>query len=241
MILREIDLRYEAAHIEKFQDNFAHYSYIRFPEVDHDLSSEDVLCMEYFEEIEPDESTKIHIVEAGAEALVKMFFVDGFFHADLHSGNLMILEDGSLGFLDLGMVGVFDQATRKRLLELFYAMSQKDCNKTMSCLLHLSKTTEESDLDGFKRKVLNLLMYSDVLYACSITRQILLILEEAYSHKIYFPAELSLMIKALITYEAVGQSLCPSLNMNDIAEKYIRRLIVQQYSPIRLLGAILDF
>jgi len=248
MILREIDLRYEAAHIEKFQENFSQYSYIRFPEVDHDLSSEDVLCMECFQGIVPneslqdelDESVLVQIVEAGTEALVKMFFVDGFFHADLHPGNLMILEDGSLGFLDLGMVGVFDKLTRKRLLELFYAMSQKDWDETLRCLILLSRTTEESDIEGFKRKVLNLLMYADALHECTITHQILLILREAYYHRVHFPTELSLMIKALMTYEAVGQSLCPSLNMNDVAKKYVRRVYIQQYNPIELGVKILE-
>ncbi|NGX57803.1 MAG: putative protein kinase UbiB [Chlamydiae bacterium] len=237
MIVREVDLRNEANHVDMFQENFSEYPHIRFPKIYHAYSSRNILCMECFEGTTPYESTELsqeersQIVEYGVEALVKMFFEDGFFHADLHAGNLMILEDRSLGFIDMGMVGFFDETSKKLLLHLFYSISQEDFDSSVRCMMKLAKTSSRSDLEGFRRKIHHILRYSANK---SITHQILEIVHEALKFRVFFPTELSLMIKALMTFEAVGKTLSPTLDMSLVAKKYVQRIFMKQYNPVTL-------
>ena len=113
--LREVDLRLEANNAETFSANFRDLPDVRFPKIYRKYSSESVLCMEFFDGLKPDskaaqnlpESARSHLLDMGAAAIIRMLYKDGFFHADLHPGNLIILKNNQCGFIDLGMVGPF--------------------------------------------------------------------------------------------------------------------------------------
>ena len=115
--LREVDLRFEADNAEAFAANFKDQPEIRFPKIYREFSNRDVLCMAYFKGIKPDARAariltpqqKDKVVQLGIRAIIQMIFDDGFFHADLHPGNMIIFKDASVGFIDVGMVGIFDR------------------------------------------------------------------------------------------------------------------------------------
>jgi len=121
--LREVEMQREAENAETFAANFKHIPDIVFPCIYHELSGESVLCMEYLEGVPPEAENlqdltseeKRKLIDLGASAIIQMLYGDGFFHADLHPGNLLVLPGVRVGFIDLGMVGRLDAELRHAL------------------------------------------------------------------------------------------------------------------------------
>jgi ubiquinone biosynthesis protein len=122
--LSEVDLRFEADNAETFIANFRDNPDISFPKVFREFSGRSVLCMEFFAGTKPSAaeaaklttSERTRILDLGVSSIVQMIFQDGFFHADLHPGNMIVFPDHSIGYIDLGMVGRLDESTRKGML-----------------------------------------------------------------------------------------------------------------------------
>jgi len=203
--LREVDLRFEADNAETFAANFKNEPNIRFPKIYHQYSSKDVLCMEYFKGVKPDvhihkklsEKQREKVIELGVRAITEMIFRDGFFHADLHPGNIVIFSDGRVGFIDLGMVGQFYRDMRKRMFYYFFSLIMGDVSSAARYLSSLAIPAKGTDIDGFRRAVANL--YSRWLttpnfYEFSLGQVILQSILMAGQFRIEYPAEILLMI-----------------------------------------------
>jgi len=241
-------LRFEADNAEIFAANFIHQPAICFPKIYHEFSSRDVLCMEYFDGIKPDahaaailtpeENEKV--VGLGVSAIIQMIFRDGFFHADLHPGNLIIFKDASLGFIDLGMVGRFDRELQNRLFYYFYWLVKGDADNAARYMASLALPAKKSDVDGFRRAVAGLYgrwlrsaNFNDFSLGQVILQSILL----AGQYQIQYPGEIILMIKALVTVEGVGNVLQPGIDIVEISSKDVQRLLLEQFNPIAIMRA----
>jgi ubiquinone biosynthesis protein len=244
--LREVDLRSEADNAETFAANFKNEPEIRFPKIYHEYSNKDVLCMEYFKGIKPEvnalkqlsENQREKVIELGVRAITEMIFRDGFFHADLHPGNIIIFRDGSVGFIDLGMVGQFDRQMRKRMFYYFYSLVMGDASNSARYLSALAIPAKKTDIDGFRRAVANLYSrwlrtpsFGEFSMAQVILRSILM----AGQYRIQYPGEIILMVKALVTVEGVGNVLKPGINITSAAEKPIRSILLNQFNPLDIL------
>ncbi|HZH67939.1 MAG TPA: AarF/UbiB family protein, partial [Chitinophagales bacterium] len=135
---KEVDFTLEANNAEAFAANFIKTPDIVFPEIYRDFCTEDIITMGFLNGMKPDEEcAKVltkeqseRAVELGATAIIQMLYSDGFFHADLHPGNLIIIveDDGNIktGFIDLGMVGRFEETTRKSMLYYYNSLVMGD-------------------------------------------------------------------------------------------------------------------
>ncbi|HEX9952451.1 MAG TPA: AarF/UbiB family protein [Rubricoccaceae bacterium] len=253
--LREVDLRREADNAEQFALNFADDPDIVFPKIYREYSSRLVMTMEQFEGIRPDtpasralpEAVRERIVDLGAKSIIRMLYADGFFHADLHAGNLFVLdtepgEDGEirprLGFIDLGMVGYFDGDLRRTLLYYYFSLVTGDAENAARYLASVSQAGPKADPRGFQRAVAELCRrfyraqkYGEVSVAGLIMESVGL----AGQYRMYFPVELVLMTKALVTFEGVGQSLMPGFDVAQVSQKHVNKLFLSQFNPLALV------
>ncbi|RIK76338.1 ubiquinone biosynthesis protein UbiB [candidate division KSB1 bacterium] len=242
---REIDLTYEADHAEIFAANFAHQPEVVFPKIYRALSSRDVLCMEYFDGWKPNDphvrqfsSSEIQkIIDLGAGAIIKMLYADGFFHADLHTGNLIVLPGPRVGFIDVGMVGRFDEKMKLSMLYYFYSLVNGDIEGSAKYLMAMARIGEGGDVIGFRRSVSDLfrrylLRASDG--RLSLAQLILASLRIGGKYRIFFPVEMTLMVKALVTFEGVGLQLDPNLDVPALSRRHIRAIYSEHYDPMRL-------
>lgn len=239
---REIDLTYEADHAELFAANFKENPYVAFPKIYRKYSSRDVLCMEYFEGFKPgdprvremSQADRQKLIDYGAGAIIKMLYEDGFFHADLHPGNLIVMPGPKVGFIDLGMVGRFDDKTRRHLLYYFHALVNNDIEGSTKYLLNIARFGEGGDPKGFKRAV-NDLFRRYTIYAAmgkfSLGQLILESLRIGGEFRVFFPVEMTLMVKALVTFEGVGVMFDPNLDVPGVSRKHITRIYYRQYNP----------
>ena len=242
---RETDLRREADHCETFAANFSDQPDICFPRIYRQLSSSTVLCMEFFDGLRPDteaaaqmdDEAKDRIVDLGAFALVRMLYRDGFFHADLHPGNLLILPGPKAGFIDLGMVGRLDDEVRRSLLYYYYCLVSGDAKAAARYLCHIAEVDPGGDLDGFRREVEDLSrrwQRNSTFEGFSLGRMILESTALGAQFRVYFPLEMVLMSKALVTFEGVGQLMRPGFDVAEVSRRHIRNVLLQQWNPLHL-------
>jgi ubiquinone biosynthesis protein len=244
--LHEIDMVREGENAETFSANFADIPDVVFPRIYREFTGQQVLCMEYLEGVEPGAEAvaslslaeRQHLVDLGAAAVIRMLYEDGFFHADLHPGNLLILPGNRVGFIDLGMVGRLDPALRHSLLSLFYSLVMEDFDGAARNLSDVGQVDPASDVVGFRRAVRDLCRRWRRDAKFENFSLALLILEATRlgaRYRLYFPVEMVLMVKALVTYEGVGYLLDKDFNVAEVSQRHIGRIFRHQYSPRRLL------
>jgi len=244
---KEVDLTYEADHSDMFNANFSEYEDVVFPKIYREYSSEDVLCMEFFDGVKPNDPAvfelydkkEIHkIVDLGTGSIIKMLYQDGFFHADLHAGNLIVLPGPKVGFIDVGMVGRFDQKIKYNMLYYFYYLVNDDIENSAKFLFSMATLGKNGDGIGFKRAVIDLSNRFRLQAAYgnfSIAKLILESLSIGAKYHVFFPVEMTLMVKALVTFEGVGIFLDPNLDIPSLSQRHIELIYKERYNP-KLLG-----
>ena len=244
--LREIDLRREADNAETFAANFRDEPDIVFPTIDRNRSSARVLTMQYLDGLRPDqpaardlpEEDRERLVDLGAAAIIRMLYRDGFFHADLHPANLLILKDRRAGFIDLGMVGRFDNELRRTLLYYYYSLVTGDHENAARYLTAVAQPGRGADPLGFRREVAEISSRwhrSSSFDTFSLAQLILESVTQGARYRMYFPVELVLMVKALVTFEGVGHLLLPDFDVAELSQRHIRSIFLEQFSPVRIV------
>ncbi len=243
--LREVDLRREADNAETFAANFSDERDIVFPKIYREFSGERVLTMEFFDGSRPD-SRKVQamsledrerLVDLGAEAIIRMIYKDGFFHADLHPGNLIVLPGPKAGFIDLGMVGRMHDELRRTLLYYYYALVMGDAENAARYLSAAAEPGRGGDPAGFRRDVAEISTRwrrNSNFDSFSLGQLILESVSRGAEYRMFFPVEMVLMVKALVTFEGVGQMLLPGFDVAEVSKRHVRRVFIQQFSPVRL-------
>jgi ubiquinone biosynthesis protein len=249
---REIDFDYEADHAEIFAANFQDVEGIVFPEVYRDLSTGDVLTLEYLGGVRPGAEASLRlskaererVIDLGASAIIRMLYKDGFFHADLHAGNIKIIpgetpQDLQIGFIDLGMVGRFRSDLKRRMLYYYYALVRGDAENAARYLLDMARIGEDGDPQGFRRAVSDMarhFLMRSKKGSVSLAEVILQSLSLGGRYRVFFPVEMTLMVKALVTFEGVGRTLDPDLDVVAVSQRHVRKIFRERFDP-RALGA----
>jgi ubiquinone biosynthesis protein len=247
---REVDLRREADNAESFTANFHDLPGVIFPKIYRQYSGRSVLCMEFLKGFKPgapetqsltDEERDI-LVDLGAASIIRMLFKDGFFHADLHPGNLLVLPGPRMGFIDLGMVGRFESDLRRTFLYYYYTLVMGDAEGAARYLTAIAVPGPGADPAGFRREVTEILLrfnragsFRDFSLAQLIMRSVNL----GAQHRLYFPVEMVLMVKALVTFEGVGQILKPGLDVAAVSKEHANDIFRAQFSPQNLVQQML--
>ncbi len=176
----------------------------------------------------------------------QQLYIDGFFHADPHPGNLFYLRDGRIALLDCGMVGRLDPRTQQILTEMLLAIVDLDAQRCAQLTLQLADSTEpvilsrlENDYDRMLRKYLNVdlaeINFSQVIYE---------ILQVARNNKIRLPSNMGLYAKTLANLEGLARGFNPGLNFIDEMQPLLTDLFRRQLigdNPLRsLLRTALD-
>lgn len=249
--VRELDLTAEADNGETFAAHFHDSPAIVFPRMYRKLSSASVLTMAYLDGFKPGspatfelgEPQRARVVNLGAQAVLRMLYQYGFFHADLHAGNLLILPGRPvrIGFVDLGMVGRFEDETRRRLLYYYHALVDGDVEKAAQHLGGIARIGPGSDPEEFRRAVIELsrrFLLRAQRGDFSIARLILESIRLGGRYRMYFRVELVLMVKALVTFEGVGRMVDPNLDVVALSRAHVSRIFRDQFRLERLTGEL---
>lgn len=249
-ISQELDFKIEARNLQRFTRNFAEIEHVAFPEVYEELSSTEVLCMEFMrgrkfsEVLDAGESTD-RVVQVYFDAAYKMLFHDGFFHGDLHPGNVLMLEDGRMAVLDCGMVGRLSPSMKDKLIDILWSVLNEDLEGVARSFWALSIRHGPVDYQAFEADVIEIaeryivgLPLSEIQIGTLFGE----IVGGATRHQVRMPTDFTMMFKAIITTEGMAKAIAPDLDPVELARPYIEQMVTQRYSPERVKQQLLaDF
>jgi ubiquinone biosynthesis protein len=239
-VLNEVDFRKEAHNADIFYHNFRENSHVVIPRVFWNYSSRRVLTLEYLEGTKVSDTIGLkkkgydpQLIAANlVDALYHQVFEYGFFHADPHPGNLAIVDGEGIIFFDFGQVGVMDKATRDKAMDLLVGMMRYDVNAVTRALLDIGIGSQFIDQTEFRRDISRLQQkyYGLPLSQINIGEALAELIELSFKYQVRIPAELSLLVKMLMTVENMVSQLDPQLSIVDIAEPYGKRVLKQRLS-----------
>ncbi len=249
-IEKELDYTMESANMLRFARQFDDDPDIYIPRVHREISSNRVLTMEYMDGVKISDISRLRekgldpavIAERGFDLIMKQVFVYGFFHADPHPGNIFILPDNVICYLDFGMMGRVDIASREDFVDLVLSIVRCDEKKATDALLELTGPEKEPDRRVLERDVSEFIdQYSYMpLGELEMGKLIPRLLKTAALHHLSIPPNLFLMVKALASVEGLGRELDPGFDAVERATPFIRRIRMGRFKPDRLTRDMVD-
>jgi ubiquinone biosynthesis protein len=255
----ELDYILEANNILKSRENLRSLPEVYVPQVFLDLCTHKVLVMERLDGIKVDDREGLaeknidcrSLAETAARAFLKTALEDGFFHGDLHLGNLFALAPSEesegkprLGMIDFGIMGYLTPRARESLLRIFLALSEEDFETLCLEFAELGSSRGSTDFDSFQRNLQSSVApYLGLpLASLNVGKVLIDATSVAAKHGIRIPREWMLIFKALYTLEGTCQKLDPTFNPMPLLENHVAPLLKpdvtwKQFSKDMLLGS----
>jgi ubiquinone biosynthesis protein len=250
VIFRELDMLIEAGSIEKFAQNFRRVDEITIPRVYWDLTTRSVLVMEHIEGVKMDQVQAIRslgidpkeIALIGLRSFSMQLMKFGFFHADPHPGNTIVMPDGRVGLIDFGITGYMDEEMMRQIANLFLGYAEHDYDLVMDALLEAGLVPEKTqDLGSFRAdlKDMSEAFYGRSLQNISVKDVYDQVMQLVLKYRIRLPRNILLLLKTFIQTEALGKILGSDASLLEVAKPYARELLQRGYearSLFRNLG-----
>lgn len=243
-IRREMDFTREAHTIEKFRDNFIRTEWMYFPNVYWKQSSRGILTLEYVPGIKVSDRDKLLdlgtdcklIARRGADSFLEMVLHHGFFHGDLHPGNVLILPNNVICLLDYGIVGRLDVDLRTFLTDILSAIVNRDMDEVVSLLLFAGDISDNLDSRALKRDLSNFIddYYEIPLKEIEVGKMLMEFIEIITLYNIRISSDLMLLAKSLVLIEGMGRALDPGFDMVEHLKPFIVKALRQKLSPLRI-------
>ena len=245
----ELDYMSEARNAESFAKNFAKDPSVHIPPVYLEATTSSIITLERIQGIKINNITELdkaglsrpELAKQVTHIILQMVFEDGLFHADLHPGNLFVIEGGQIGLIDFGKVGTVDERTQQQLAAVLLALGMQDSERLTDTILNIAVTRKpvnrmllQRDLQrlvsGFHGKPLKEIAFGAIINdALAIVRRYYLQLPSSYSN----------LFQSIVMLEGICQELDPDYNLVELITPYTKRLIIKQHtgeSFLRRLG-----
>jgi ubiquinone biosynthesis protein len=251
-LVNELDFQKEARNIEIFYANFKDIDTVIIPKVFWEYSGQRVLTMEYVEGVKISDLARLkqqqydtgRIASHIVKALYHQIYEHGFFHADPHPGNMAVGEGERIIFYDFGQVGIIEEYDRDRYTTLLIGMMKHDVMGVTRSLLDIADNTQQISPEELRRDVANLSRkyYGLPLSQINVAEALRELLDLSAQYRVRLPAQLSLLIKMLMTIESTIAGLDPTLSLVDIAVPYGKKAVKARLAGPRIkreLGELL--
>lgn len=251
-ILEELDFEAEAQHVKWFHDQFDGDSSVKIPEVYHEYSGKNVVTLEFLDGIKIRETDELVrqgydlkiIAKQGFEAYFKMIFEWGYFHADPHPGNILILPGNVIGILDFGMMGRLSNQDRLAINEFIIALGNDDSERIVENIERI-QGGEVADKKSLERDIMEFIHEFGAKSVKDIN------LNEAlekgrkmiFKHELQLNPDFFLLIRTISLLEGIGIRLNPKFRSLEMIKPYALKLMRRNLNPINLLKkkALLTF
>ena len=241
-IFKEIDYHEELINMKNLAHNFRAVHYIHIPAAYSEYCSEKIITMELIKGKEvsevmvhdyPEYNKKL-IAKRGVKSYFKQIMIDGFFHADPHPGNMMIMENNVLCYIDEGMMGILDDDFREELAELILLLLSRNVDNIINQLIYMDILTPAQNTPELKADVndiMNKYYGADLKDMHGGIQQLLKVM---IKHNIQLPREFVMIGRGMALIEDTGMKLDPEFNAVTELKKLSRKIMFQKYSPNRL-------
>ncbi len=249
-IENELDYSIEASNMEQMAEQFKDDKTIHIPKVYFAESSQRVLAMEYIQGIKADDIKAIEaagldrklLTRRGADFTMKQVFEFGFFHADPHPGNIFVMENNIICFVDFGMTGFVDQTTREIFVDLIHSIGTNNFKLTAKLMCELTEYESQPDLTHLEKDIALFvsLHLSKTLKNINLSKMLNQFLELCTKYDLKIPPDFFLMIKAFTSIEGVARKLDPDFDMIAHAVPYVRAAKYRKFSPSRIAREVME-
>jgi ubiquinone biosynthesis protein len=245
----EMDLRLEAAALSEMAENTKDDPDFRVPAVDWDLTARNVLTLTWIEATPLYDRAKLEAkgfdLKALSRAVIQTFLRhalrDGFFHADMHPGNLFVDDDGKLVAVDFGIMGRLGPKERRFLAEIMYGFITRDYHRTAEVHFEAGYVPPHHSVEGFAQAIraIGEPIHNRTAEEISMAKLLMLLFEVTGLFDMRTRPELILLQKTMVVVEGVARALDPKLDMWKVAEPVVREWIERHLGPSgRLEGAV---
>jgi ubiquinone biosynthesis protein len=244
---RELDFTIESRSADRIRKNMRKIPWVKVPKVYWEYTSPALAVQEFIDGIPARQIEKLEdagydrkiLARRGAFVAWKMALEDGFFHADPHPGNFLILKGNHIAMLDYGMVGKLSDHRQEQMVQMMKAVVLQDAESCAAVLASWS--------DGVPVKFESLVAdlediisqyYGVPLAELNVTALLADITGLLRNYDLVLPSDIALLIKAIITLEGFGRMMNPQFDLMSEAEPLVKRMMRQRYSPVRLARSI---
>ena len=246
----ELDYLREGRNAERISKQFIEDETIHIPNIYWDYTSNKILTMEMVHGIKVNQMDQFDlegydreiIADRIAHSLFTQVLDYGLFHGDPHPGNIYILPQNVISYIDFGMVGRLNDQMKYHFATLLIAVQQNSSDQLietfqeMELLDHVEKTNAlQRDLDHLLAKY-----YDATLSDISLGQLLIEIFSIAYRHKVEIPTDITVLAKAILTAEEIIEQLDPSFSIMKAIEPFGMKIIKERYHPRSLLKYALE-
>ena len=248
---RELDFERERNNLNQFRALYADDEGIVIPEPISRLSSTRMLTMSFLpgKRLNNYDGKSVNgfsasdIAREGAHRYLDMIFNHGFYHADPHPGNLMVMNDGSIGMLDFGMVGRISERLREDIEAMLVAIVNEDVSMLTTLIKRVGRCPTDMNEAALSNDVADFVgQYSTQVVAnFDMANALNDFVAVVRNYKIVLPGEASMLIKTLISLEGTGRCLSPEFSLMEIMKPFQRMMVLKRLSPARQMRKMRRF
>ncbi|EAQ79629.1 ABC transporter [Blastopirellula marina DSM 3645] len=240
---RELDYGREERNMLQFAAQFSDDETVLIPAVYSEYCTSRVLTMEYIEGVklsqrEALEEMEVNFAEVarrGAELYVSMIFDHGFYHADPHPGNILVLPGDVIGLLDFGMVGRIDDRLREEMEDLLVGLTSGDADMLSSVIMRWGTLPKELDDNSLRREISDFI--GDYAHRPLEKMNFGEVINDMFriirSYQIALPPQVAMLLKTMVMLDGTGRLLDPEFNLVQLLQRHRRRIMMKRFSPKR--------
>ncbi|MGH9903601.1 MAG: ABC1 kinase family protein, partial [Pyrinomonadaceae bacterium] len=238
VIFEEMDYAHEAGNADRFRANFRDWRAVHVPRIHWSHTTARVLTMEFIRgtkvvEVEALRARRISAVKVNrllVRAYLKQLLEDGFFHADPHPGNLLVMDDGRLAFFDFGMTGRITPRLQSQMIDAFFHVVAKDVRGLGQDLVNLDFLKPGVDAEQVRPVVESLFQHYLNLKLGDVNFKELTyeLADVMYEYPFRLPANFTYIIRALMTLEGIGLVTDPEFSFFDTARPYAKEFMLRR-------------
>ncbi|MGZ4094207.1 MAG: ABC1 kinase family protein, partial [Bacteroidia bacterium] len=253
-IVKELDFVHESINIQRFHNNFlkdeTDEGWIHSPKAYPELTTSKVLTLEYIDGVKISDIKKLTdkgyspgiIGERLSLSFFKQVFNYGFFHADPHPGNLLVLKNNVICFLDYGMMGSISKKDLEALGSLFLSVRSKDVRKIVRSLQQLSDATvikNQRELESDISEMVQSYAFRTI-HQNEISTILLQLKDIIIKHGLKAPTHFFLLIRSMVTAEGVIRQLNPNLDLEKMLRPFLLKLVARQFNPLQFAKRVFN-
>ena len=244
----ELDLLREAANASQLRRNFEDSPLLAVPRVYWDGCAERVMVMERMRGIPVSQVARLRergidiprLARAGVEIFFTQVFRDGFFHADMHPGNILVADDGRYVALDFGIMGTLSETDKRYLAQNFLAFFNRDYRRVAQAHLDAGWVPAGTRLDDFEGAIRAVCepVFARPLKEISFGRLLLRLFQASRRFNVAIQPQLVMLQKTLLNIEGLGRELDPDLDLWQTAKPFLERWMSEQVGWRALVRAV---
>ena len=241
LIMKELDFDREGRNTERFQKNFANDKRVVIPKIYWEYTTRRVLTEDYIEGVKLSDVEEItargwdrhKVAQLGTATFLTQILQHGFFQADPHPGNMLIIDEDHIAFIDFGQVSALSDLRLQSIGELLISFSNGEIDRAVATLEDMGILTDDVDLGAFYEDLSDLIemVGSAKIGNVDMNRLRKDFLDLAYRFNLKIPAYLTSLFKALITVEGVGARFDPSFNFMESIAPLARQVVRDRFKP----------